>query len=200
MLTGSGQARGDVLFLVGRLVAEHRHLAWLTGVGDHVAIDLLKQGCSWLQRSPVTLEAFGVQARGGLTAAVPGQIKAAAMAVHAQGRAQLERGLAGFGHQIQQGCQSQLGLLANQWADHSLGHGPHLQDQPAWPGFCHEPGLLRIVFVLIDRQPKPFLTGRGEGEIGRAAAIDHQAVAHGGGGAVQINHHLAGSGPLRSKA
>ena len=56
------------------------------------------------------------------------------------------------------------------------------------------------MFVLIDRQPKPFLTGCGEGEIGRAAAIDHQAVAHGGGGAVQINHHLAGIGPLRSKA
>ena len=54
--------------------------------------------------------------------------------------------------------------------------------------------------MLIDRQPKPFLTGCSQGEIGRAAAIDHQAVAHGGGGAVEINHHLAGSAPLRPKA
>ncbi len=140
-----------MLFLVSRLIAEHRHLVWLSAEGNHGAIALLKQGRSWFQWRPITLQACWVQASRGLAAAVPGEIKAAAMAVNAQGRAQLKMALAGLIQQIQQGFQPQLCLLANHWANHSLGHWPHLQDQPAGPSFCHETGLIRIVFVLIDR-------------------------------------------------
>ena len=50
----------------------------------------------------------------------------------------------------------------------------------------------------INGQPQLLLQRRGQSQIGGAAAVHHQAVTHGGGGAVQIDHHQARIGSLRS--
>ena len=46
--------------------------------------------------------------------------------------------------------------------------------------------------MQVDRQAEAVLERGRQGQVGRAAPIDHQGIAHGGGGAVQIEGHLAG--------
>jgi hypothetical protein len=50
--------------------------------------------------------------------------------------------------------------------------------------------------MQIDRQTQLPLQGGSQGEIGGSAAVDHQGIAHGGGGAVQIEGHQTGIGSL----
>jgi hypothetical protein len=119
------------------------------------------------------------------------------MAVHHQLAGQPQAAGAGLGQHRQGGLQGQLRLAADRRLNHPLGHRPHLDHQAAGPALHQKTGLAGIGLMQIHRQAEAALQAGRQGEIRRPAPIEHQGIAHGAGGAVQIEGHGTGPRPGR---
>ena len=122
------------------------------------------------------------------------QIHTAAMQVHAEPPGQPQATGGGSGQGVEGRLQGQLGLAADAGAHQALGHRPHLDHQAAGPPLHQKSGLGGIGLVQIHRQPQSRLDAGRQGQIRWPAAVHHQGIAHGAGGAVQIEGHAAGGG------
>ena len=125
------------------------------------------------------------------------QIQAPQMTMHHQSSRQPQGLVPGIGKQGEGGFQRQLRLTADGGVHHPLRNGTHLDHQAAGPLLHQIAALERVFFVEIHRQTQAPLQPRRQGEIRGPAAVDHQRIAHGGRGAVQIEDHPTGVLALR---
>ena len=167
-------------------------------IRDGVAIAGLEEGISGLNGLPVTVLAVGMDQGGWAAVVVAGQIQTPEMAMHHQVGGLREASPAGLSQQHQGGLQGKGALVHHGGGEHPLGHWSHLDHQAAGPGLSEIAGLVGITLMQIDRQTQLTLQPRGQGQIGGATAVDHQGIAHGGGGAMEIDRHQAGIGALRT--